>query len=351
MFPDYKYVSLENPKDRQRAKADPESFLKEYSDRVIFDEAQRFPDLFSYLQGMIDEDRRPGRFILSGSQNFLLRKNITQSLAGRVGIVRLLPLDNSEMRQSDHLSDEYAQAILKGGYPGLINLNIPRQSFYDSYISSYLERDVAELVSAVNLDLFQRFIEICATKTGQVINLQKMAKEISISPNTAQSWLGILEQSYIVFRLQPFFRNIGKRVSKTSKMYFYDTGLVCYLLGLYSAEEVEIYDGLGALFENLVIADAIKSFYHNGHNPRFYFYRDSHGQEVDLVYEQGNFAKLWEIKTASSFKPRMTKQLEQVATYWDRPTSTHLIYTGDEERRAGKTMMQNWRNLDWSAEV
>jgi predicted AAA+ superfamily ATPase len=347
MFPDYKYVSLENPTIRLAAKSDPASFLAEYNDKVIFDEAQRFPDLFSYLQGMIDEDRRPGRFILSGSQNFLLRKNISQSLAGRIGIVKLLPLDNTELKNASILADTFEEAILTGGYPGLINEGYPREAFYSSYVATYLERDVIELVSSENLDLFQRFIQVCATYTGQAINLSKISNDIGVSVPTVRSWIGILEQSYIIFRLQPFFRNIGKRLAKTSKLYFFDTGLACHLLGLHDIEEVKSYDKLGALFENMMIADALKSFHHMGATPRFYYYRDTHQQEVDLVYERGNFARLWEMKISWNYKPRMIKTMERVAEYWDRPTETNLIYTGDEEHRVNKSTMINWRNVEW----
>jgi predicted AAA+ superfamily ATPase len=347
MFPDYKYVSLENPTIRLAAKSDPASFLAEYNDKVIFDEAQRFPDLFSYLQGMIDEDRRPGRFILSGSQNFLLRKNISQSLAGRIGIVKLLPLDNTELKNASILADTFEEAILTGGYPGLINEGYPREAFYSSYVATYLERDVIELVSSENLDLFQRFIQVCATYTGQAINLSKISNDIGVSVPTVRSWIGILEQSYIIFRLQPFFRNIGKRLAKTSKLYFFDTGLACHLLGLHDIEEVKSYDKLGALFENMMIADALKYFHHMGATPRFYYYRDTHQQEVDLVYERGNFARLWEMKISWNYKPRMIKTMERVAEYWDRPTETNLIYTGDEEHRVNKSTMINWRNVEW----
>lgn len=347
MFPDYKYVSLENPTIRLAAKSDPASFLAEYNDKVIFDEAQRFPDLFSYLQGMIDEDRRPGRFILSGSQNFLLRKNISQSLAGRIGIVKLLPLDNTELKNASILADTFEEAILTGGYPGLINEGYPREAFYSSYVATYLERDVIELVSSENLDLFQRFIQVCATYTGQAINLSKISNDIGVSVPTVRSWIGILEQSYIIFRLQLFFRNIGKRLAKTSKLYFFDTGLACHLLGLHDIEEVKSYDKLEALFENMMIADALKSFHHMRATPRFYYYRDTHQQEVDLVYERGNFARLWEMKISWNYKPRMIKTMERVAEYWDRPTETNLIYTGDEEHRVNKSTMINWRNVEW----
>lgn len=347
MFPDYKYVSLENPKARMMAQETPEAFLAEYNDKVIFDEAQRWPDLFSWLQGIIDDDRRPGRFILSGSQNFLMRKSITQSLAGRIGICRLLSLDNRELKDAGRLPDSFQEAILQGGYPGLVGEGYPRDHFFDSYISSYIERDVSELVAADNLDLFRRFLQICATYSGQAINLAKISRSVGVSSPTVRSWIGILEQSYVIFRLQPFYRNLGKRLTKASKLYFYDTGLLCHLLGLMEAGEIDNYSNKGALFENLVVADAMKSFYHQGLMPRLNYYRDSNQLEVDLIYEKGNLTRLWEIKTSENHKYAMVKTLENVATFWDRPTETNLIYTGDEEHLFNKSMLINWRNLEW----
>ena len=347
LYPGYKYVSLEHPATRLAAQDDPIGFLRQYNDRVIFDEAQRFPELFSYLQGMIDDDRRPGRFILSGSQNFLLRKNITQTLAGRVGIAKLLPLDHQELRDANLLPDEYSEALLMGGYPGRIDRGIGADAFYGSYLASYVERDVIDLVSATNLDVFQRFLRTCAIYSGQTLNLTRMANDIGVSVPTIQSWIGILEQSYVVFRLPPFFRNLGKRLTKAAKLYFYDTGLLCYLLGLYEPADVDRYAQRGALFENLIIADAFKSFLHQGLDPRFSFYRDQGKQEVDLIYERANLARLWEIKSTYTFRPRLVDTVEKVATYWDRPTETYLIYAGDEAQRFRKTQLMNWRDMEW----
>lgn len=347
LYPGYRYVSFENPTVRLQAKENPERFLQTYNDRVIFDEAQRFPELFSYLQGIIDEDRRPGRFILSGSQNFLLRKNISQSLAGRVGIAKLLPLNFQELQTVNLLPTEHEDALLQGGYPGRISAGITPEMFYSSYLSSYVERDVIDLISATNLDVFQRFIRTCAIYAGQTVNFTRMANDVGVSVPTIQSWIGILEQSYVIFRLQPYFRNLGKRLTKAPKLYFYDTGLLCYLLGIYTSNEVSSYPHHGALFENLVIADAHKSFLHQGIEPRFYFYRDQGKNEVDLVYERANFARFWEIKSTRTFRPRLVSAVEKVAAFWDRPVETNLIYAGDEEHRYNKSQLINWRNVKW----
>lgn len=347
LYSDYKYVSLENPDVRAFAKANPQDFFREYNDKVIFDEAQRFPDLFSYLQGMIDDDRRPGRFILSGSQNFLMRKNITQSLAGRIGIAKLLPLDHKEQSSANLLPDTKEEAILQGGYPGLIDKDFDKELFFSAYVASYVERDVAELISAANVSQFRQFIQICATYASQTINLAKISNDAGVSVPTVKAWLGILEQSYIIFRLPPFFRNMGKRITKSHKLYFYDTGLLCHLLRLNTELKVRQFPKLGALFENMIIAEAYKSFHHRGREPYFFFYRDNNKNEVDLLTEDGNSVQLWEIKAGENFRPTMIKSLERVANYWDRPASTALIYAGDEEHRFNKSTLINWRNAEW----
>lgn len=347
LYPDYTYLSLEKPQVRAEVRANPDGFFAKYNDHVIFDEAQRYPDLFSHLQGMIDEDLRPGRFILSGSQNFLLRKNITQTLAGRVGIAKLLPLDIKELSDAGLLPEDHLSAMLQGGYPGRIDRGIDADIFYSAYLASYVERDVVDLVLNKNLDLFQRFVRTCATYAGQTINLGKISKSVGVSVPTVQSWLGILEQSFVIFRLQPFFRNIGKRLTKSPKLYFYDTGLLSYLLGIHDRNMLSGYDRKGAIFENMVIADAFKSFHHQGYDPEFYFYRDSNGLEADLLYERANSARFWEIKAAQKFRGDMVNSVEKIAAGWDRPTETNVIYAGEEENRERKTTKINWRNVDW----
>jgi len=219
---------------------------------------------------------------------------------------------------------EYEEAIFKGGYPALISKRYDNQLFYSSYLSSYVERDVLELISASNLDLFQTFLRVCATYAGQTINYSKISNDVGVSVPTVQSWLSILEQSYFVFRLKPFFRNLGKRLTKAPKLYFYDTGLLCHLLRFSEVADVERTPLRGALFENLIIADAHKSLYHQGYEPWFYYYRDQSKQEPNLI-----------------------KTVEKVASYWDRPVETNLIYAGDEEHLFSRSSLVNWRNLEW----
>jgi predicted AAA+ superfamily ATPase len=347
LYPDFRYLSFENPETKLAFNADPIGFLKKYDEKVIFDEAQHVPELFSYLQGIVDEDRRPGRFILSGSQNFLLLKSITQSLAGRVGIARLLPLDHSEKKSVDRLSQNYLNELLNGGYPARLVLNEPPDLFYSNYLASYVQRDVSGFISPANLTLFQRFLQICAGYAGQMVNYSQISIAIGVSVPTVKSWLSILEQSYLVFLLPPFYRNIQKRLVKTPKLYFYDTGLACYLLRISEEDALDTYYQKGNLFENMIIADAVKSAYHQGKDPWFNFYRDKNGLEVDLVYDTPAKAILWEIKATQTYHQRLTKGLNSVAKHWKQGVDKRLIYNGELEGELGGINLYNWSNHKW----
>ena len=330
LFRDYTYISLEDPDKQSRAMEDPRSFLLQYKNQVIFDEAQRVPELFSYLQTAVDEHRTPGRYILSGSQNFLLRQNITQSLAGRAGIARLFPLDINEIQSSKEYSYDYETAIYNGFYPAQFDTNIPPRLFYPSYVSSYIERDVSGLISATNLNSFRRFLQTCASYAAQVLNYSAIAKMVGVSVPTIQSWFSVLEQSYIVFRLPPYYKNFGKRITKSPKLYFYDTGLLCYLLNIQSPGDVVNYYQLGALFENLIIADAMKSRYHSGNEPRLYYYRDSNQVEVDLLEETPGTLIITEIKASRTYKDKLHSNLHKVEKLATLPVQKQLIFGGDE---------------------
>jgi predicted AAA+ superfamily ATPase len=261
-FSDYEYVNLENLDIRKFASDDPNGFLKKYSKYVIFDEAQRVPQLFSYLQTKVDEDKIMGQYIISGSQNFHLMQNITQSLAGRVALFKLLPFDVSEMQDANWLNDDYAVNLQKGFYPAIYDRTIPSKVFYSNYIQTYVERDLSELINVKDLKQFRNFISLCAARAGQLLNLNSLANECGISQPTAKSWVSVLESSYIVYQLQPYFSNFNKRVTKSSKLYFYDTGLLCYLLKLNDAESVKLSGLKGSLFENYVINEYLKKNMH-----------------------------------------------------------------------------------------
>lgn len=346
-FADYRYVNFELPRLRTSFENDPEGFLDEYNDYVIFDEAQYVPELFSYLQVMVDEDRRPGRFILSGSQDFLLRKNISQSLAGRIGIARLLPMDIAELRATDRLSADPLTACFQGFYPGHLEGATSPDIFYGSYLFSYVQRDVSELINAANLQLFNRFLEAIAGSVGQLTNYSNVATLVGVSVKTIQAWVSILEQSYLIFRLPAYFKSISRRLVKSPKIYFYDTGLLCYLLGIQAPGELRNFHLYGNVFENLIIADAMKSTFHNGHRPIFYFFRDSHGQEIDLVYDRPAASTVWEIKGTQTFHPRLIRPLNRLAEQIFPGADRRLIYAGKDAMTINNVRQIPWNEVEW----
>lgn len=342
LFADYRYISFEDPVYRERFEADPRGFLDQYDQEVIFDEAQRVPDLFSYLQGVVDAARTPGRFILSGSQNFLLMQGITQSLAGRVGIARLLPLDMAELTQASLLPTSPWKALHGGFYPVHYQMDMPPRFFYPNYLATYLERDVAEVIQASNQRTFRRFLQFCATLAGQTLNYSLLANSLGIAIGTAKNWLSLLERSYVLFLLPPYFANVGKRLVKSPKLYFYDVGLATYLLELSTPEKVWASRYGGALFENLIVADRMKQLHHCGIEAHLYYLRDSNGLEVDLIEARGQELQLTEIKASSTFQPRMTSNLRKVCAWFDQPTALEVVYGGDESFAHQEVQVSAW---------
>ena len=345
-FTEYEYVNLENLDLRKFATDDPNGFLAQYDKYVIFDEAQRVPQLFSYLQTKVDKDKIMGQFILSGSQNFHLMENITQSLAGRVALFKLLPFDISEMQEANWLNDDYAINLQKGFYPAIYDRNIPSKAFYSNYIQTYVERDLSELIHVKNLKQFRNFISLCAARAGQLLNLNSLANDCGISQPTAKSWISVLESSYIVYQLQPYFSNFNKRVTKSSKLYFYDTGLLCFLLKLNDAKSVKLSALKGSLFENFVINEYIKKNYHNNLLLDVWFWRDAVGHEVDLIWQNSEEINLVEIKASETIMTDMFKGL----TYFEKLKpdliqSKAIVHTGlfNQQRTLGKVM--SWKEI------
>ena len=345
-FTEYEYVNLENLDLRKFATDDPNGFLAQYDKYVIFDEAQRVPQLFSYLQTKVDKDKIMGQFILSGSQNFHLMEIITQSLAGRVALFKLLPFDISEMQEANWLNDDYAINLQKGFYPAIYDRNIPSKAFYSNYIQTYVERDLSELIHVKNLKQFRNFISLCAARAGQLLNLNSLANDCGISQPTAKSWISVLESSYIVYQLQPYFSNFNKRVTKSSKLYFYDTGLLCFLLKLNDAESVKLSALKGSLFENFVINEYIKKNYHNNLLLDVWFWRDAVGHEVDLIWQNSEEINLVEIKASETIMTDMFKGL----TYFEKLKpdliqSKAIVHTGlfNQQRTLGKVM--SWKEI------
>lgn len=347
LFPDYEYVSLENPDTRIFAERDPNSFLEKYADKVIIDEAQRVPKLFSYLQTQVDLSDKKGQYILSGSQHFLLKKNISQSLAGRVGILRLFPFSYPELVNGKIPPVSLEETIYRGFYPAIFDSGIPPRLFYPNYIETYLERDVGGLISPTNLGLFQRFLRLCAGQVGQLINYNSLANKVGVSLPTIKSWLSILEQSFIIFQLPSFYKNFNKRIIKTPKLYFYDTGLVCHLLQMQSPSDVDTYYQKGNLFENLVISDIFKQTWHHNQRCTYYFWQDSNRNEIDLLWEKQFVLNLLEIKASRTIMPRHFRNLQKMSTnLGEEKHRLYLVYGGDDPSvKRQKIGIYGWRNL------
>lgn len=344
-FPTYRYVSLENPDNRQFAQADPRGFLNHYDKYVIFDEIQNVPELFSYLQQIVDESGLTGQFILSGSQNFLLLEKITQTLAGRVYHLELLPFSVAEITSKQPI--DVNEAIIKGGYPRIYDKNIAPIDYFPSYVKTYVERDVRTIVNVQDLAMFQSFVQLCAVYAGQAFNASEFAKKIGVSVKTIQNWLSILEASYIVFKLKPWYRNLSKRLVKSPKLYFYDTGLLAYLLGIETTDELIHSPAKGALFENFALLEIFKSHNVEGKKRNFYYWRDSNGNEVDLIIEHGLKVQCVEMKYSQTVKEEFLKSLH----YLDKLTTEiqfqhYLMNTQNTSQKRTNETIVSWQDAD-----
>ena len=346
LFSELPYVSLEEPDIRQRALEDPRSFLKNYPNGAVLDEVQRVPNLFSYLQGIIDSNA-DCHFVLSGSQHFLLMEQVTQSLAGRVAILQLLPLSLLEMKNAELPLSSVEETMFTGGYPRIFNQEITPYDFHTSYLQTYVERDVRQLRQVSDLDLFVRFIRLCAGRIGQLLNVHSLASDVGISTPTAQAWLSVLQTSHIIFLLQPHFKNFNKRLVKTPKLYFTDTGLACNLLGIEKAEQLTSHFLRGGLFENLIILELLKNRYNQGKKSNLYFWRDNHGREVDCLVENIDRFKAIEIKSSQTTNSAFFDGLN----FWkdltaDATESTSVVFGGDISIQTAKGDYISWRNLE-----
>ncbi len=342
IFPDYQYFNLERIDYRKMISIDPMGFLKTTGPKVIFDEVQNIPDLFSYIQVISDERNTPGQYILSGSQSFLLNEKISQSLAGRVYISHLFPFDITEIPPST--ADIYSH-IWKGFYPRLYEFRMHPNDFYPSYISTYVERDIRSLKAIENLNTFARFLGLCAGRIGQVLNLSSLANDTGITVNTAKSWLSLLEASFIIFQLKPYYRNYNKRLIKSPKLYFYDTGLACSLLHIKDAEMLKTHYLYGSLFENLVIAEIVKKQHHHGKQASVYYWRESNGTEIDCIIEQGNNEIMAiEIKGGATFNKDYLKNLKNFPA---KDTKVHkkLIYTAEQTHDISDIQLIGWNGF------
>ncbi|WP_416439680.1 ATP-binding protein [Phnomibacter sp. MR] len=313
------YVTFENPKVQTLAEQDPEAFLKQYAKGAIFDEVQRVPDIFRYLQELLDKDKTRGQFILTGSNNFLLQEQIAQSLAGRVGYLKLLPFSLAELQAAGLATHSLYSHIIKGGYPEIWDQQLIPGKWMGSYVQTYVQRDVRLIRNITNLGQFTRFLQLLANYAGQLINREEIGRTIGVDNKTVQSWLGILEESYIVYLLQPWYNNLNKRITKTPKLYFYDTGLLCYLMGITTEAKLRQHNALGAIFENWVITEIRKNQYNAGLDGGMYFFRDSAGNEVDLVLEKNGSTYAIEIK--ATVKPEASHFAG--LKYWQKHARLH----------------------------
>lgn len=319
--------------------------MKTYSNRIIFDEIQQAPQLFSYLQTKVDNDQQMGQFVLSGSQNFQLLENITQSLAGRVALFQLMPFGFDELDSSQQLLTAWHQAAYQGFYPAIFDRKIDPADYYRNYIETYIERDVRQLVNVRDLRLFRLFLKYCAGHAGQMLNLQKIANEVGISQPTAQAWLSVLETSYITFSLPPFYQNFNKRLVKTPKLYFYDTGLVCYLLEMNRPADLDSYYQRGAIFENLMIAELHKEQMHNYQKQQLYFWRDNNQLEVDVLYEHLNNLYIAEIKSSETIHSSYFKNMQKFSKISEgKNAMLSLIYGGEESYHHLDTHIIAWKD-------
>lgn len=361
VFPTHDYVSLENPDDRAFALEDPRGFLNRFQDAVILDEVQRVPELLSYLQGHVDEDGRTGRYILTGSQNFLLLEKVTQSLAGRTALFQLLPFSRAELagrkpmaledtghkipkrrRQEGGLFD----TLFKGFYPRIHDKGLRPQDWLRNYYQTYIERDVRSIVQVGDIEAFGRFVRLCAGRTGQILNLSSLGADCGISHATARRWLSVLEASFIVYLLRPHHQNFSKRLIKSPKLYFIDTGLLCYLLRIRSAEELVSHALRGAVFENFVLIELLKAFLNRGMEPDVHFWRDIGGHEVDFVLSQGRALIPIEAKSGETVASDYLKGIE----YWrglpgQENAPAAVVYGGEVSMTRTHTVFYSWR--DW----
>ena len=346
-FSDYTYINLENPDVREFAENDPNGFLNMYDRYVILDEVQRVPKLFSYIQAKVDESKIMGQYIFSGSQNFQLMQNITQSLAGRVILFKLLPFDFTELAPHNLLKEEYTECLIQGFYPAIFDRKIPSKVFYNNYIQTYIERDVTELINIHDIRLFRNFLSLCATRAGQMLNINTLANECGISQPTAKAWLSVLESSYLIFLLHPYHKNFSKRVIKSPKLYFYDTGLLAHLLKIQDPIKLAQDSTKGALFENLIIAEKMKCNHHQYLMQDFWFWRDSNGKEVDLIVQDEQINEVFEIKSTATITQKLFSGLDYYASIsTDKITAKKLVYSGENNQERSDYSICSWRMME-----
>lgn len=344
VYPHKAYVNLEEPDVREIIRNDPRAFFSDKKEGAILDEIQRAPELMSYIQSIVDEKQIAGMFVLTGSHQLQLHQAITQSLAGRAAILNLLPLTINEIRKND-ISMQVNEYLFNGFYPAVYQKKIDPMTIYRNYISTYVERDVRQLVNVKDLNNFQRFMQLLASRVGSVLNINSLADDVGNAPNTIKNWLSILETSFLLYRLPPYFENFGKRIIKSSKIYFIDVGIVSYLLGIETEKQISRERLKGGLFENLVLLELMKARINKGKSPYLYYYRDQHSNEVDIIIKHRNFLIPVEVKSSSTFNSALLKNLH----YYRKLVKTRaplgfLVYSGDMEQNIDNIHVINYQN-------
>lgn len=351
MFPDYEYFNLESPQTLQSVQNDPAGLVNPKTHKIIIDEVQRVPELLSYIQVAVDEQHIAGNFILSGSENLLLSEKINQSLAGRAAYVNLLPLSYEELKSAGKEYKNLYKQIFTGQFPALYSKKYQPIEYFEQYIATYVERDVKQISNLINLNHFRKFLGLLAGRIGQVVNNVSLASDVGVSPNTIENWISILEASYIIFRLQPYFENFGKRHIKSPKIYFTDTGLACRLLELSEPEQLKNFFLIGGLFENFIILEVKKYLQNTKPTAKLFYFRDTHANEVDLIIDQGTTQIPLEIKSGSTFSPSFLKGVR----YWTKLLNDEspkkalpgfVIYAGNKLYKTDEYSLIQWQDLN-----
>ncbi len=344
-FKKYKYFNLESKKDFELISQDPEYFLEQNPKNIVIDEVQRYPEILSAIQVHVDKEQKMGSIILSGSQNLLVSEKVNQSLAGRVAHIVLHPFSYEELVENKIEKKNVWEQILKGGYPAVYSRKINLFEFYNSYLTTFIERDIRLIKNIENLDLFKKFMILLAGRVGQVFNAKSLADDLGISPHTVKNWVNLLEASYVIFKLQPYYSNIGKRLMKSPKIFFYDTGLVAFLLNLDNVNELENHFIRGNIFENFVIAEIKKRLSMESKTSDLYFYRDSNGVEIDLLIDKGLKIDFYEIKSAMNFSQSFLTNIEKVEKVLKNVGDKKIIYGGAESLKLKNAEVVSWKKM------
>ncbi len=341
-LPNYAYSNLEAPDTRDLARRDPRAYLAQFPAMTIIDEIQRVPELLSYIQVIVDQEKRNGRFILTGSHQLEIREAITQSLAGRTAILNLLPLSISELASAGIRFDSFEEYAFNGFLPRIYDQSMRPATAYSNYYQTYVERDVRQLIHLKDMTLFEKLLRLLAGRVGQLVDYSSLASDVGVDSKTIRNWMSILEASFLLFRLPPYFNNFGKRAIKTPKIYFTDVGLLCFLLNIRKPEQVTRDPLVGGIFENLVVIECLKARYNRGKMPDLYFFRDSNGNEVDLVWQEGNALAAAEIKCCSTFSMSLLQGLRRFRSLAPEFAKGFLVYNGIEQDLSDGTLTRHF---------